>query len=242
MKYLRKFNESILNETTQNMLDLYISIVDRFNLIEGHSSTYSQSFYSKGITLEITRAYLLDQTVQIVRLGTNTKGLYGEGFDMISDSQLASMMKDTSEACYDLLDAKDMFVGSWKNSFEVIFFPEKVNLKKYGNCKFYGSNVIVEVNGGFLHSNQISHRNCFDYYQSNGQINGMYALYGYYDPGWRYNVPMAIVANGRNDKVIGDKWLEVCAEKNIKDMQLIRVHYKVSVTDFMQLLKDIKFN
>lgn len=104
MKYLRKFNESILNETTQNMVELYISIIDRFNLIEGHSSTYSQSYYSKGITLEITRAYLLDQTVQIVRVGTKTKGLYGEGFDTIIDTQLASMMKDTSEACFHTLN------------------------------------------------------------------------------------------------------------------------------------------
>lgn len=238
MKYLRKFNESV-NETTQNILELYISIIDKFNLTELYSSDYVV-FYNKSITLEITRAYLLDQTVQIVRLGTKTNGLYGEGFDMISDTELASMMKDTSEACYDLLDSKDMFVGSFKNTLEVIFFPEKVNLKKYKDCKFYGSNAIVELDGGFLHSNQISHKNCFDLYHNNGQINGIYSIYGYYGVGWFYNVPITIIVNGEYDKVIGNRWVKVCTEKNIKNMQHIRKNYKVSVTDFMQLLKDIK--
>lgn len=41
MKYLRKFNESVLNDTTQDMLDLYISLIDKFDLTEGHSSNYS---------------------------------------------------------------------------------------------------------------------------------------------------------------------------------------------------------
>lgn len=82
----------------------------------------------------------------------------------------------------------------------------------------------------------ISRENCFDIYHK-GRISGMYAIMGYYD-NWHYELPIIIISPSIYDDIISSKWIEVCESLNIKDLKMVRKHYKIIVPEFMYLLKD----
>ena len=126
------------------------------------------------------------------------------------------------------------FRSNSRNKFSIVFFTKKLG-KRFNLDDMFGSDVIKEYKGGFMHSDTIRRHNCFDVYNKDDRMNGMYAILGYRD-GWFYEGDLVAVSKGSNYKRFNEIWKDIREKLKIKPYQKIRVNYKITVPEFMDIL------
>ncbi len=239
MRYLKKFNESVDN-VMENLNGLIIDLVDLYNfeLVKGSGSEMVYAF--KNTLLSIKKSWILDQEAWIIEIYDRDNMLlivdnYAKDIDCFRDKEAGKIMVDAAELGKMLLNSPEVSMGSFKNHFYIVYFSKKID-KKYNIQDMYGAHVIKELTNGFIHSNSLSHRNCFDLYKDN-RIDGMYSLLSYYD-NWFYQRPLSVVSKGSSYESLAKIWEETCDRLGIKHFHRVFKNFKITVPEFMDVIKE----
>lgn len=265
MKHLKSYK--IFERQTDehlNLLDIYQDFFDKWGYVMPDyviksPRSYNITLHSKKMndglpTFEISDGWVFSNgpsNCVMIRITNSSsrnhkikKGVY-KGFDGIDDPEFAKDLKECHERAVEYLNPVDVIVGSLgvhTKDLDLIYFKEKPNFSRCGDVEIYGSNIAVHLEklGYWLLSNS-RHDNGFDVYDENWNIKAMPYLKGYSDPGWFYYGPGEIMDRDPGSEItawINEEWEKVCKAKNIKSYQKIRSKEKITVPEFMTILKN----
>lgn len=236
MKHLKGFNDEY---NLENLNSLVLDFIDNYQLSITSVHMNQKVYSANGIQLSVGKHYILEQDAYVISISGSSLLKYGYSKEnCFKDVELNNIFKDVEELGKMVLNSPCVASGHFRtnsrNKFSIVFFTKKLD-KKFNLDDMYGSDVIKEYKNGFLHSSTTSHPNCFDIYNKDYQIKGMYAILGYYD-GWFYEDELVAVSKGSHYGKFNKIWQDTRARLNIKPFQKIRVNYKIAVPEFMDIL------
>lgn len=277
MKYLRTYNESQSDyrksfnekrEAIDIIMDLYQDFFDEFGYEVRHRNKWDTNVdlwsskqsdrNNNPSSFRISENYLFGGEGHRIRIShVSVKKGGSVGLDGVLDIDFKNILSECHERCISHLGISNTLVGSFslgrndEGDLDIFYFKKKPNFNKFKGVDIYGSTVIKKLDlvGGFMYCNMSSHDNCFDYYKDNGQINGMFSLWGYYSDKYRYNTPLTIISGKDCDPYgkcnpctpieqwVSNEWDKVCDRLEIKNFQTINWNRpKIIVPQFLNIL------
>lgn len=238
MKYLKRFNESS-DYNLENLNSLVLDFIDDYQLSLKSEYLMQKIYAGNGIELSVGKDHILEQDAYVITISGANFLNYGYSKEScFKDEELNKMFKDIEELGKVILKSPCVAYGHFKthgrNKFSIVFFTKNLS-KKFNLDDMYGSDIIKEYKGGFMHTDTISHQNCFRVYNKDDRMNGMYAILGYYD-GWFYENELVAVAKGSHYNSFNKIWKDTIERLKIIPYRKIRVNYKITVPEFMDIL------
>lgn len=244
MKYLKKYklfehNYSKPGSNIRNeVMDIYQDFIDTFNLDvrPGNREWYSNSRFEFGISTSKVR---FGQGIKVSIQSASYNGRIVKegpykGFGGLP-TDIAVELEKAHNRCLEHFGFTDYIIGSHyryqSGSFSIVYYTEPNFIfdgKEFNPEHLYGEDAyVVELKKGYLLCKS-SHSNIFDYFDEDGEIDGMFCLWGGDGPVY-YN-PISIMSGNDCDKYgfcIANTPTEQWVTKHWSDMC---VKYKIPVS------------
>jgi len=257
MKHLKTYRMfEAQTETHWETYDIFHDLLDRFGYevpehVYKYANMHDLMAHGKYGSLNISDAYHFGAKclkIRITASGTNRSMILKQGcfknFDGVADAEYSEMLQECHRRMVDFLDPVDVVVGSlgeYTRDLDLLYFYDKPDFSRYSGVEIYGSNIAVRLEklGVDLMSNS-RHENCFTAFERN-TVRGIYYLMAHYD-GWKYTGKISEKDAARRDGKglcdwIDSEWKKVCLRLKIKDFQAVGDNPKITVAEFMSILK-----
>lgn len=183
---------------------------------QGPDASFYNNLLNRGhIELDIRRNYTYGKSIMIrmrENIGFGDRDKFTNGFEGL-DIKLQPKFKKSHEDTLKALGNPPTLVGISSHHsdriFDIFYFLESPRIPK--GVEVFGGTVLQKLNqlNLVLEADLVNHDNCFNIYDDNWQIKGLYALWGYYDMKYLYDRPLTIISGGNNGEPKGpiDMWL-----------------------------------
>lgn len=238
MKHLKRYKlfESDSN-LKQEVLEIYQDFLDHFNMTKSEHGDY---YVNRRMSLFVTDRCRFGEGVRVVIQNGNVNGGYlikegpSKGFDGVPDD-VASELKKAHDRCLQHFDFKECVIGSYykyqSGNLSISYYtnPSFVFEGKKFNPEYLCGEDSYVRELPLLKSYVVcksSHENIFDFFNKNGNIDGMYCLWGGKGPMNYYN-PISImsghdcdkyghcIANSPTEQWITNQWDSMCNKYDI---------------------------
>jgi len=239
LKHIKTYKlfESNKSNLKNEVLDIYQDFIDHFNLsqVENNKNWYSDRRIAFGVTTDVR----FGSGVKVsLSSGNYNRGLvyegYHKGFEGLP-SDISIELQKAHKRYLEHIDFKDCIIGSYykyqSGGFEIVYYTDPSFVfegKEFNPEHLYSEGAYVrelpKIKSYVVCKN--SHENIFDFYSNDGQIGGMYCLWGGKSPMYYFN-PISIIsgndcdrygfciANTPTEQWISKQWSDMCKKYDI---------------------------